>query len=240
MVNRTCGVKAEKVELQRAAVTCSCPTCETQAVVEGDVAYCDTCGRVFGVPASVPSASARLPAGIELLAAEERVKTDRAPYRQGPAHDEVVDVVVTHPHRTLSTLHLSLALGAVVVALKLDFPPVAVGAVAVVATLLVARSLSARPRRLRMRVTRDRLALAREGVPLNRHFVGEEIEEIFVRAKARSDRPEERRYQLLLRDTAGTTHVLIEELADPAQAVWLAASFERVLGFEEAPSGEPP
>jgi len=144
------------------------------------------------------------------------------------------EVVVTYSRRALSRHALGLACFAVGLAFALGFSLVWVGIVMVASMAAIAIPRMPSPAQVRVLATKDRLAIAPFGAPLRRFFEATEIAAIFVRAKARADRPEDRRFELLLVDANTAMHRLIDDSCDANQLLWISTSVERLMRLDDA------
>jgi len=119
-------------------------------------------------------------------------------------------------------------------AFALGFSLVWVGIVMVASMAAIAIPRMPSPAQVRVLATKDRLAIAPFGAPLRRFFEATEIAAIFVRAKARADRPEDRRFELLLVDANTAMHRLIDDSCDANQLLWISTSVERLMRLDDA------
>jgi hypothetical protein len=192
---------------------------------------CDSCGRVSTPPRV--EANDVLPAGIEPCPAAPTLHELRDPYRDADGVDRPVDVVVTFSRRALNRHALGLACFAVTMGFVVGLPILWIGIVMVGCASAIAISLIPSPAQVRVLATKDRLAIAPFGAPLRKFFEADDVAAIFVRAKARADRPEDRRFELLLVDTDTAMHRLIDDSGDASQLLWISTNVERLMRLDD-------
>lgn len=196
---------------------------------------CNSCGRV-SAPQRLDAIDV-VPAGIEQRAADQASHDLRDPYRDPDHVEQSVDLVVTCSRGAPSRHTLGLACFAVglafVLGFVLGFSLAWVGVVMIASMSAIAILLLWSPAQVRVLATKDRLAVAPFGAPLRRFFEATEIAAIFVRAKAGADRPEVRRFELLLVDANAAMHQLIDDSGDANQLLWISTSIERLMGLDD-------
>lgn len=211
-----------------------CPLCARSLAEDPHGAdSCDGCGCLLRE--WTPGGDAALPPGVTQRA--DRALTGRSargPYRVA-VEEARLDILVQCRQPRLGARQAASVVSALALVSLVVVNEPATAMMVGVATLAVGVSawgLIPRPAVVRFVATLDSLTVVGDGVPLRQgqSFLADDVKGIFVRALARSERPEERRLELVLLDRHGRSQSLLRGLDDPAALSWIATQVERALG----------
>ncbi|PCC74652.1 hypothetical protein SAMN02745121_08423 [Nannocystis exedens] len=215
-----------------------CPLCESPIAQDPHALdYCHACGCLLVEWSPRDDADDALPPGVTRRANTALTESDaRGPYRVA-AEEARLDILVEHRQQQFRAAAASAALFLVAVVTRSELPVAMTAGVVVLAVGGIAWSLIPRTSVMRFIATSDGLTVVGDGVPLHhgQHFVADDVEGVFVRALARSERPEDRRLELVLLERHGRRQSLLRGLDDPKTLSWIATHIERALGFEGTP-----